>query len=96
MKNTTEHLIIFFMLMLIVASVSAFVIMLFDKFRVTEYLQVHGHKLVSQMANCRICICFWMNVIISIAVVVMFHEPLFIFIPVISTALTTRLVFSHR
>lgn len=66
----------------------AFIISLADKWRIVEWLQLHGSELVSKAANCRFCLSWWVNLIVCSAVAFGTKDYTFLFVPFFSTILT--------
>lgn len=57
---------------------SSTVFLLLTKFKVINWVQLHGKGIVLKWANCHFCICFWINVIIvSIATIVLTSGSLY-------------------
>lgn len=46
----------------VLALFSAFLVILSDKWGIRTAMQVKGPKIISKMANCDFCICFWTSV----------------------------------
>jgi hypothetical protein len=46
----------------------SFVLTLAGKWRIIEWLQMHGTELISKAANCRFCLSWWTNLIYSICI----------------------------
>lgn len=75
-----------------VACVVAFVLLLANKLGIIEYLQVHGDKIISQMAHCNFCMSFWTSVLMMIVIVAVTDECSLIAIPIISTPIARILM----
>lgn len=75
------------MMTLIVASITAFLLLAAYKMGIVEYLQVHGNKLVSEMAHCDFCMCWWLSVAVSVVFLVVTMDFLCLGIPFLSTPL---------
>ena len=71
-----------------VALISAFMILLAAKLGIIEWLQVHGDKYISKMAQCYFCMSFWTGSLCFLALVIWFNEPLLIFGGVFSSPIT--------
>lgn len=76
----------------IVALAAAFVITLGDKWGVIEWVQVHGNAFFSEMFRCRFCLSWWVGVVLSLLISAMAGDPLLLFVPFCSTALTRILL----
>lgn len=72
---------------LIVALIAAFLLLAAYKTGIVEYLQVHGNKLVAEMAHCDFCMCWWLSVAVSIVFLVVTMDFLCFGIPFLSTPL---------
>ena len=75
------------MMTMIVASIAAFLLLAAYKMGIVEYLQVHGNKLVSEMAHCDFCMCWWLSVAVSVVFLVVTMDFLCLGIPFLSTPL---------
>ena len=75
------------MMTMIVASITAFLLLAAYKMGIVEYLQVHGNKLVSEMAHCDFCMCWWLSVAVSVVFLVVTMDFLCLGIPFLSTPL---------
>jgi hypothetical protein len=76
----------------LVACVTAFILLLAYKLGIIEYLQVHGDKVISQMAQCNFCMSFWLSVLQMIVIVAVTDESSLIAIPLVSTPIARILV----
>lgn len=78
-----------------VAMLSAFVLLLFSKLGVIEWLQVHGNRIFSQMAQCTFCLSWWTNVIFCAGLAVGFGELGYdlIITPFIATPVTRKMIW---
>ena len=75
-----------------VALWAAFVLTLFRKWGITEYVQVHGNNFFSKMFHCDFCLSFWTSVIISVTLFVFSGCADMLFIPFLSTCITRILL----
>lgn len=75
------------MMTLIVALITAFLLLAAYKMGIVEYLQVHGNKLVSEMVHCDFCMCWWLSVAVSVVFLVVTMDFLCLGIPFLSTPL---------
>lgn len=76
----------------VVALVSAFIILLAKKVGIVEWMQVHGNDVVSKLASCDFCMSFWTGSLLSLAVALVTGEFVCIFIGVLSCPITRMLV----
>ena len=77
-----------FIWVLLIALASAFLLTLADKWKLIEWLQLHGNETINKMANCRFCLSWWSNVIISFSMALVTKDCTFLFIPFCSTIIT--------
>lgn len=82
----------FLISILLIALASAFVLTLAYKWGVIEWMQVHGDKIISQMANCDFCLSFWSNVIVCMVVMLVVDDVTIGLAPVFSTMITRKLL----
>lgn len=78
----------FFIWMLLIALASAFLLTLAGKWGFIEYLQLHGNETINKMANCRFCLSWWANVLISCGIAFTTKDYSLLFIPFCSTIIT--------
>lgn len=76
----------------IVALTAAFTALLLDKLGAVSWMQVHGTKPISKMANCKFCLSFWACVAMSIIFIIFGVEGIGLLTPVIATPITRFLV----
>ncbi len=76
--------------MVIVALLAAFILLLLRKWRVIEWMQVHGNDFFSEMALCNFCLSWWVSVFLSLICVVITGDLTLLLIPFCSTPLTTK------
>lgn len=76
----------------LVALASAFSIQLLKKWKVIEWLQVHGNDLISKMASCSFCLSFWTSLIISSALAYYTCDYELMIVPVFSTSITRLII----
>lgn len=76
----------------LIALASAFVLTLAYKWGVIEWMQVHGDKIISQMANCDFCLSFWSNVIVCMVVMLVVDDVTIGLAPLFSTMITRKLL----
>ena len=76
----------------VLASLSAFLLLLLVKWKVIEWMQVHGNDFLSKMANCDFCLSWWVNVIFSIILLAVTLDVTVLAVPFCSTMLTRKLI----
>lgn len=79
------------MMAVMVALIAAFVVLLLKKWKVTEYMQVHGDKISSQLFSCDFCMCFWASVLIACISTIWVDEAWMISVPFLSTPIARML-----
>ena len=72
---------------LIVGLLAAWLLLFAYKTGIVEHLQVHGNKLVAEMAHCDFCMCWWLSVAVSVVFLVVTMDFLCFGIPFLSTPL---------
>lgn len=77
---------------MIVSSISAFIILFIAKVGILEHMQMSKCKLLSKMAQCDFCLSFWVCVLVTAVMLVLFRDPYLIIVPIMSTPLTRVLV----
>jgi len=82
----------FLISIILIALASAFVLTLAYKWGVIEWMQVHGDKIISQMANCDFCLSFWSNVIVCMVVMLVVDDVTIGLAPLFSTMITRKLL----
>ena len=82
----------FLISVILIALASAFVLTLAYKWGVIEWMQVHGDKIISQMANCDFCLSFWSNVIVCMVVMLVVDDVTVGLAPLFSTMITRKLL----
>lgn len=76
----------------VVALVAAFSLSLLRKWRVIEWVQVHGNDFFAKMFNCDFCLSFWSGLALSILCVFISGNPTLLLVPICSTMITRRLL----
>lgn len=79
------------MMAVMVALVAAFVVLLLKKWKITEYMQVHGDKITSQLFSCDLCMCFWASVIVMCISAIWVDEVWMLAVPFMSTPIARML-----
>jgi len=69
-----------------------FLLLLAHKVGLVEYLQVHGDKIISKMAQCDFCMSFWLSVLMMVAVVWITADVRLMIIPLVSTPIARRML----
>lgn len=82
----------FLISIILIALASAFVLTLAYKWGVIEWMQVHGDKIISQMANCDFCLSFWSNIIVCMVVMLVVDDVTVGLAPLFSTMITRKLL----
>lgn len=72
----------------VVALVAAFGLTLLRKWRVIEWVQVHGNDFFAKMFNCDFCLSFWSGLALSILCVFITGNPALLLVPFCSTMIT--------
>lgn len=78
----------FFINVCLIALGCAFIISLADKWRIVEWLQLHGTELISKAANCRFCLSWWTNLLVCCVIAVATKDCSFLGVPFFSTIIT--------
>ena len=76
----------------VMASLSAFLLLLLVKWKVIEWMQVHGNDFLSKMANCDFCLSWWVNVVLSVILFAVTLDVTVLAVPFVSTMLTRKLI----
>lgn len=76
----------------VVAALSAFIILLAYKWGVVEYLQTHGNEFVSKMAQCNFCMAWWVSLFLSLFLLGYYGDFFMLLVPFIATPLARRLI----
>jgi hypothetical protein len=76
----------------LVACMVTFLLLLAHKVGLVEYLQVHGDKITSKMAQCDFCMSWWLAVIMMVAVVWVTADTHLMIIPLLSTPIARRML----
>lgn len=70
------------------ALLSAFALLLLGKWRVLEWMQMHGNRLLSAMAGCTFCLSWWCGVLVAVTLYVITGDAAALASPLLSTPLT--------
>ena len=81
-----------FLMTVIAATLSAYLLILAAKWKVVEWMQVKGWKWLSALANCDFCLSWWLNVIVCLVAAVVTGDTIWIAVPFFATMLTRKLI----
>lgn len=81
-----------FLMTVIAATLSAYLLILAAKWKVVEWMQVKGWKWLSDLANCDFCLSWWLNVIVCLVAAVVTGNTMWIAVPFFATMLTRKLI----
>lgn len=76
----------------VVATVTAFIILLAYKWGIVEYLQTHGNEFVSKMAQCDFCMAWWVSLFLSAFLLGLTGDVFMLLVPFIATPIARRLI----
>lgn len=77
---------------IIIALISAFVILFITKVGLRDSVIEHGPKLISRMFNCDFCLSFWTSVLVTAGMVLATKDLSLAVIPMLSTPITRILI----
>ena len=69
-----------------------FLLLLAYKVGIIEWMQVHGGKFISKMAQCDFCMSWWLSVIITLVVLCFTCNVMLLVVPFLSTPIARRLL----
>lgn len=75
-----------------VATLAAFVLLLARKWGGIEWMQVHGSRLVSEMAGCSLCLSWWSCVLVCVVFAVCFADVRWMVLPFMATPVTRMMI----
>lgn len=81
-----------FLMTVIAATLSAYLLILAAKWKVVEWMQVKGWKWLSDLANCDFCLSWWINVSVCLVVWLFTGDVLWVVVPFFATMLTRKLI----
>ena len=67
---------------------AVFLLLLAYKWKIVEWLQVHGSEKVSEMAHCDFCMSWWLSLSLTIIISPFVTEWWLVAVPFIATPLT--------
>lgn len=76
----------------VVASVAAFGLTLLRKWKVIEWVQVHGNDFFAKMFNCDFCLSFWAGVVLAILLAFITGDLMLLLVPFCSTMITRMII----
>lgn len=86
------YLVLVILWAIITACLATFFLLLAYKWGAIEWLQVHGNKFVSQLANCTFCLSWWMCLAVSMIFFIESRDLTFLFVPVVATPITRKMI----
>lgn len=81
-----------FLMTVIAATLSAYLLILAAKWKVVEWMQVKGWKWLSDLAHCDFCLSWWVNVIVCLVAALVTGDTMWIAVPFFATMLTRKLI----
>ena len=82
----------FVAVVVLAALCAAFMLILAGKWGLLEWVQIHGCRLLSEMARCGFCLSFWTGLALSVVLLCMTGDWLMLTIPVFSAPITRMLL----
>jgi hypothetical protein len=79
-------------MVIVVALIAAFIVLLIDKWKWVEWVQVHGNTFFSTMFNCKFCLSFWAVSLVCLLLYLKVPDNRLIFVPLMATPLTRKLL----
>lgn len=77
---------------LLVALMAAFIAIVMGKWKIREYMQIHGGDFFGKMADCDFCFGFWIAVVLSVAATIATADWHLLFIPIFSAPITRMIL----
>lgn len=77
---------------IILASISAFIILLIGKLGIRNIVIMKAPRLISQLFSCDFCLSFWTSFILAIILAIISNEMSVIYISIVSTPITRILI----
>lgn len=81
-----------FLMTVIAATLSAYLLILAAKWKMVEWMQVRGWKWLSDLANCDFCLSWWVNVIVCLVAALVTGDTMWVAVPFFATMLTRKLI----
>ena len=82
----------FVLSVVLVALLSAFVVIVLTKWQIREFIQVHGGNFFGRMADCDFCFGFWISVLLSVGFTYAVDDCRLLLIPLFSAPITRILL----
>lgn len=82
----------FVLSVVLVALLSAFVVIVLTKWQIREFIQVHGGNFFGRMADCDFCFGFWIAVLLSVGATCTVGDCRLLLIPLFSAPITRILL----
>ena len=82
----------FVLSVVLVALLSAFVVIVLTKWQIREFIQVHGGNIFGRMADCDFCFGFWIAVLLSVGFTYAVGDCRLLLIPLFSAPITRILL----
>ena len=79
-------------IIVMIALAAAFVVLLLKKWGIAEWMQIHGDAFTSKLFSCDLCMGFWANFLITMAVMCVTDDASMIVTPIMATPITRMLV----
>lgn len=83
-------------LAILISLIVAFIVLFLNKttirYKLRDYADLYKVSLIAKMLDCDFCLCFWLAVVLSIFVFLLFGNLLFLFIPILSTPISRFLL----
>jgi hypothetical protein len=71
---------------------ASFIILLLKKFKVVDYIQIHGSKIISDLFSCDFCLSWWCSILVCGVFSITFGNYQYMFIPFFSTPITRLII----
>lgn len=78
----------FFITVILISSLAAYVLTLMRKWGIVEQVQVNGNDFFAKMFSCDFCLSWWIGVIISVTWYLATGDCNVLFVPFFSTMIT--------
>lgn len=76
----------------VVALSVSFIMGLMVKWRILEWLQVHApNDFILELVSCKFCLSFWLSLLVSVGLAIVFGGWIFLLIPLCSTIIAREL-----